>query len=48
MGLLPLLLLFFDIEGKDRIQCQDVLIMVQILGEYLIFDSGGAMSPSIS
>lgn len=28
---------FFDLEGKDRIQCQDVLFMVQILGEYLIF-----------
>lgn len=36
LGLLPLLLLYFDLEGKDRIQCQDVLIMVQILGEYLI------------
>lgn len=28
---------FFDLEGKDRIQWQDVLFMVQILGEYLIF-----------
>lgn len=28
---------FFDLERKDRIQCQDVLFMVQILGEYLIF-----------
>lgn len=30
---------FFDLEGKDRIQCQDVLFMVQVIGEYLIFDS---------
>lgn len=40
-GPLPLLLLFFffDLEGKDRIQCQDVSFMVQILGVYLSFDS---------
>lgn len=39
LNLLPLLL-SLDLEGKGRIQHQDVLVTVQSLGENLIFDSG--------